>query len=82
MNIDFCIRIEKQEKLLAVIPKKHRLGGRNTALAWISFAKNFIYDFYQEILCIFSGNRQFFLFFCCAKYFLCYTIVNRTFEMA
>ena len=30
MNIDFCIRIEKQEKLLTVIPKK-RLGGRNTA---------------------------------------------------
>ena len=62
MNIDFCIRIEKQEKLLTVIPKK-RLGGRNTALAWFSFAINFIYDLSKEILCIFSGNRQFFLFF-------------------
>lgn len=63
-----------------MIPKK-RLGGRNTALAWFSFAINFIYDLSKEILCIFSGNRQFFLFFYCAKYFLCYTIGNRTFEI-
>ena len=32
---------------------------------------NFIYDLSKEILCIFSVNRQFFLFFYCAKYFLC-----------
>ena len=82
MNIDFCIRIEKQEKLLTVIPKKkQRLGGRNTALAWFSFAINFIYDLSKEIFCIFSENGQFFLFFCCAKHFLCYTIGNRTFEI-